>query len=418
MDQEACESGAALVVRAMCCVIAADARVRGSEIDVVFDALAAIGHRATREQFRTTVISTCQDIYRKGVSAVVDGLCEPLANLRGGPLAALVLQLQEDVMNSDGRASDSEKAIVARFKDVLSAEHVSASEGESTGPLSADISRVDEQLLRLKYTLRERFLRRFLSVRRTVDRCVGSRLLVAVVSGCGLGLVSLFATSDVFMALIFAMLGFLVAIGSLCFGTDQALIETAEDAPRERAIERLLDDQAVSFIAALELPPAVEAATVATLVHDDAQLDADQEREEEKGFETAFGLVRNQPWSLPYRVKLARRIYGLLLGSRQSEGGRTACRCTTCGRKYWFRFGLNGTGVICPYCGCFQQAVLDWRAVPPPCPPPAVSTPHFYLDRVAVPSLSGGPVAVRGYVNRHGTWVQSHTRSRPRRRRW
>jgi len=413
--------GVPLVINAMCCVIAADGRVSGSEIDVVFDALTAIGHRQTPEAFRELVIKTCKEIHRRGVFAVADSLCRSLAMLDGS-LARLLIQLQDDVIQSDSRVTESEKVIAKKFRDALAAKAALPPPLPETNPANA-LTLATPGALECRpegiaLNAFEALARRVLNLRNWVDDTLKSRALVVFCGSVVGGGIAVLASESVTAAPAGAFWGCAAMFVIFFLGSDNRLRSMAVDAPRTRAIEAAFDAQAAELAATLQVPPAVSATEVVVPDASDPEDGPSEAEGERKGFDTALGLVGNPSWPAPYRAKLARRVFGVLRGSKQRGIGRSACRCTSCGRKYWFvLFSANGNGVICPYCGTYQRATLDWKPPVPP-PTPTVVPSSFWSRPMSTPSYAGGPVYVRGYVNKHGTWVNSHTRARPHRRRW
>lgn len=417
----ASDSGASLLIKAVCCVIAADGRISGSEIDVVFDALAAIGLRQTPDAFRELVIKTCKEIHCSGVFVVADSLCESLSTL-DGPLARLLIQLQGDVIESDGRITESEKAVAKRFCDAVSAKAALPpplpEKHPTNAPNSAAAGLHDCLNARVALTTFENLVQCILNARKWVDDNVGSRALIVVCATVVAGAISVLAIGRLAAMPAGAFWGFVVMATVFFLGADNRLRSMAVDAPRTRGIEAAFDAQAAALAATLQIPPALSTAGVVVPDASEPEDGAGDAEGERKGFDTALGLVANPSWPTPYRAKLARRVLGILRGSKQRGIGRSACRCTSCGRKYWFvLFNANGNGVICPYCGTYQRAALDWE--PDVLPPrPTVLPPSFWSRPVSAPSYTGGPVYVRGYVNKRGKWINSHTRARPRRRRW
>lgn len=416
-----CDPAVSVVINCMCCIIAADGRVSGSEIDVVFDALVSIGQKPSPEVFRQLVIDTCKQIHRMGVVAVAESLSERLVSLRNKPLADLILQLQEDVIQSDNRVTDLEKAVAARFRGALC---------PASGVSSLDSAVADTELrevpaftspagteITVTLTLLEHLFASIAPARKFVDNNVGSRALIVLCLGVVFGAISVLMSGRIEAAPAGAVLGFGLASLFLYVVPDATIRQWAVDRPRARAQEAMLGAQAASITAALQVPPLVGTERVVLPDIDDAEDGSGDADGDEVGFDTALSLVGHGSLSIPHRAKLARRVLSLLRGSRSRGPGKTACRCTDCGRRYWFAFvDTNGRGVICPYCGQYQRATLDWKpAVPPPIAP--VLAPRRWAWPSSVPSYSYGPVQVRGYVNKRGTWVAGHTRARPRRRR-
>jgi len=422
VSDEPSDPAVSLVIKCKCCVIAADGRVSGSEIDVVFDALVSIGHKQKAEAFRALVINTCKQIHRKGVVAVAESLSERLLSLRNQPLAALMLQLQEDVMQSDSRVTDSEKAVAARFRVALGQTPAFSSFGAALADTKLPEASVrtgrDGTETTVDLTRLERLCASVACVRQFVDDNIGSRGWIVFCLSFVAGSIAVLTAGGLEAAPAGAACGFVLTAVLLYAIPDATLRWWAVDRPRVRADEAMLGAQAASITNALQVPPEVNAEQVDVPAIDDPENAFCDGDADDIGFDTALSLVGHGSWSIPHRAKLARRIFSLLRGSRNRGPGKTACRCTNCGRRYWFAVcDTNGHGVICPYCGQYQRATLDWKpAVPPPIAPVPVTRVWSWPS--SVPSYSYGPVHVRGYVNKRGNWVAGHTRARPRRRRW
>lgn len=418
---EPSDSSVALVIKCMCCIIAADGRVSGSEIDVVFDALASIGHKQSPEAFRDLVIDTCKLIHRQGVVACADSLSKQLVRLREQPLAHLMLQLQDDVIKSDNCVTHLEKAIGERFRDALcpasGVPGLVSSAGDTKFPVALTPTSSDGTEIAVNLTVFERLFASIAYVRHLVDANLGSRALIVLCLSVVCGAIGVLASGRIEAAAPGAVFGCALTSLLLYVIPDATVRRWAVDRPRARAHEAMLGTQAASITAALQVPPAVSTEQVVVPSIDDAEDGSNDGERDDIGFDTALSLVGHGSWTIPYRAKLARRIFALLRGSRNRAPGKTACRCTNCGRRYWFPvFDMNGRGVICPYCGQYQRATLDWKpAVPPPIVPVPVTRSWSWPS--STPSYSYGPVHVRGYVNKRGTWVAGHTRARPRRRR-
>ena len=416
------KSDARLVVQAMCCVIAADGRVSGSEIDVVFDAMAGIGLRLSKERFRDEVIGSCKRIHRRGVLAVAEGLISRLEEIRGSSLAATIQQLQDDVMRSDGRVTESEKAVVAMFRNALSSPIADDPVVETPATAAQAVASgtpenaYQEKTSPLHFTLPERAIGLVLKFRQHVDAVLGARLPLAVFAAAASGTYAVAVNGHLSAAPEPATEAFALVAALLFLGSDRTLRRISEDSARERVVEANILRQALEAASSLQPPPKPDTDAVAVAEPsdtDEATAEMDGER---LGYDAVLRLLGSGSGGNLNQTKVARRLFGLLRGSRQSGGGRRACRCTKCGRKYWFRYGADGTGAICPYCGVYQHVVPDWTV---PEEKPAVYVPPTAWPFAGDHSSSyWGPVTVRGYVNKRGKWVTSHTRSRPKRRSW
>jgi len=99
------EAETRLVMRALCCVVAADGHVRKSEVLVAYDALTCEGVKVPLDIFRTAVIRLCERIHRHGVMVVIEKLRPRLVLLQGTPRAAFLIDLHEAIASSDGEVT-------------------------------------------------------------------------------------------------------------------------------------------------------------------------------------------------------------------------------------------------------------------------------------------------------------------------
>jgi hypothetical protein len=395
-----------VAVRAICCVIAADGRVTSSEIDAAYDVLVGSGQSASPDRFRDAVIDACKAIHAANAVSVARELVPLLCELKGTSLGtALVDACDELVCYS---TNDSERTVVDLFRGALCEDHVLAKDEESAR------QEIDGWSPVLTYTATERFLLWLRKMRLSVDAVIGSRFLVVQILGFIAGVSGLFASGSAIGALAWFAIG--SAVGSLLLlaGADSTLYDCTEGRARDRAALELAHREAASLASSLTPPPAGAVGSFSDDPDDVAVGDPSPEQDA-MALCTAMRLVDHQPRGSLHRARVARSLLNLLRGSTRRGGGRSACRCSGCGRRYWFDLHVYSGGVICPYCGLFQLATLDWK---PEVPAAAYVPAQPWINWSGAGSYSTGPVYVRGYVNKRGRWVNGHTRSRPRRRRW
>lgn len=454
MDTVAHEQRLTLITQMMCCLIAADARVSSSEIDVVHDCLVGIGLLQSHATFRDRVITACKAIHSQGAIVVARSLVEELELLRGKPLAQMLLQLQDDVIRADGRLTHAERAVanvfssalgsvivgishnldvdserrasslesnlVEQFSDAAVNEYFSGDDNEDDEESEFDAAQRDmsvpsvagvEDSTKAELAQSEWPFAFLLGTRQTIDSTVGSRLIVVALIGVVAGSLGVFCGGDLLGGVAPLLFGCALSLLAVFSPSDRYLWDASYGHAERRVTDKSVDQQAASVAAGLSapnelvfsLPVPVEVGEI-DIIEADSGANAG-------GLETAFRLLGNRTWSFPYKSRVARRLYDLIRGQTRSGYGRSACRCTKCGRKYWFRIG-SASCVICPFCGDCQHATPDWV----PEKKPADDT-RIRLSAWFDPP-SSGPVQVRGYVNRYGTWVASHSRTRPSRRRW
>ena len=422
------EQRLSLITQMMCCLIAADAKVSSSEIDVVYDALVGIGLPVTHDEFRTRVIEACKAIHKNGALQVASSLAAPLEAFRRTPLSKMLLQLQDDVIRVDGQLTESEKAVARVFSDalrgdgeplLLDAGSTAAVGGEGVDfadGFYGDSDWDDEgggEPARVTLEIWEQPFAFLLNLRQQIDSHAGSRLLVAALVGVVLGSCEVFRDGSLSDGVATMLWWFIVTAVFLVVPPDRVFWSLSYAPAERRSRARVAAELAAEVISAISNPPAVQTDGLEAVETSDNDVADAENAGDGLTLRAAYRLLAGRGLSAPRRSRVARHLCELLRGSTRSGYGRSAFRCTSCGRKYWFRLGQS-FGVICPFCGVFQHATLDWvpsRTQVVAEPPPVWRRP------AATPTYSYGPVSVRGYVNKNGTWVTSHSRSRPRRRR-
>ena len=131
-----------------------------------------------------------------------------------------------------------------------------------------------------------------------------------------------------------------------------------------------------------------------------------------KIFSAASSLVRSEVLPEAYRTRIVKQVLEILQGSTHKRGNASACRCTACGRRYWFDLSAANHGAICPFCGSHQRATVDWHPISVRPVVPAWK-PHRVTGLSAT---TGGPVHVTSCLTKKGHFRRAHTRARPRRR--
>lgn len=417
-----------LITRMMCCLIAADAKVSSSEIDTVYDSLVGIGLPVTHDEFRTRVIEACKKIHADGVLQVASSLATPLEALRRTPLSKMLLQLQDDVIRVDGQLTESEKAVAKVFTNALRGgfEPSVVDAGEAAviwgdgGDFAGESCDEDDKggegggpTSRVALEIWEQPFAFLLDLRQQIDSHAGSRLLVAALVGVVLGSCGVFYHGSLYDGVASMLWWFLVTAVFLVVPPDRVFWSLSYAPAERRSRSRLAAELAAEVIATISPPPAVLTDGLEAVETSESDIADAENTGDTLALKAAYRLLAGSRLSAPRRSRVARHLCELLRGSTRSGYGRSACRCTKCGRKYWFRLEQS-FGVICPFCGVFQHATLDW--VPAKTQVVAEYQP-VWRSPVSTPTYSYGPVHVRGYVNKHGTWVTSHSRSRPRRRR-
>jgi hypothetical protein len=398
-----------LVMRALCCVVAADGHVRKSEVLVAYDALTCEGVIVPLDIFRTAVIRLCERIYRHGVMVVIEKLRPRLVLLQGTPRAAFLIALHEAIASSDGEVTVTERAAADRIAAILRGDAIGAL-GTAATPPSRPIRGAEA----LPYSRAEQQLRALVLTCQGIGPYV--RIPLAMVVGTGAGAATLFLTDNAVRATQVGASVFMVIAALLLVTAQQRLLDLIDRLAHFRLEEQLLAAAASTALSAMPQPECVDVANVVICDSgcDDATLAADGEQQGIAAVSAMLGGFSRNPCT---RAKTVRRVYDTLRASTHPGPHREACRCTRCGRRIWVPRTKMGFSVICPYCGAYHVAVRDWK--PPPLPPPVV-VPEFVFGgsgyRHAAPSYSTfGPIQVRGHYRR-GKWVLSHSRSRPRRR--
>jgi len=105
------EKDRTLLVEMLCCVIAADKKISGREVQVVVDTLAGIGCKQSGGDVKNTVLDFCKAIHKRGVDAYVADLLPQLTSKAGAQVAKLFIDAQKTLLEADGQATSDEKIV-------------------------------------------------------------------------------------------------------------------------------------------------------------------------------------------------------------------------------------------------------------------------------------------------------------------
>ena len=115
------DSDADLLVQMLCCVIAADKRVSGKEVQVVANTLAAVCSTLPLEAVKEVVVKYCKEIHAKGVDKYIAELLPRLAARQDSAIAGVFGQVQQALIAADGESSPEEErvaaSLLAAFRD-------------------------------------------------------------------------------------------------------------------------------------------------------------------------------------------------------------------------------------------------------------------------------------------------------------
>lgn len=105
------DSDRTVLIEMFCCVIAADKKISGKEVQVVVDALASMGCDTSSGTVKNEVVEFCKAIHKKGVDAYVADLLPTLTSKSGTQLAKLFIDAQKGLLEADGQATSDEKIV-------------------------------------------------------------------------------------------------------------------------------------------------------------------------------------------------------------------------------------------------------------------------------------------------------------------
>lgn len=103
----------------LCCIAAADGRLKDQEIKVITEALRQAGCKTSDESIKTGVVVSSQKIHRNGVESFAKHFVDAMKPHRAGALCKLLLDLQRTVAQSDGVVAAKEHKILAMFQQEL-----------------------------------------------------------------------------------------------------------------------------------------------------------------------------------------------------------------------------------------------------------------------------------------------------------
>lgn len=104
-----------LLLKAMCCVVAADGRVSGREITVIAEALTKAGCPTTPEQIRPAVIDLSKKIHATGASLYASRLVPQLSSGRSSNVAIVLRSTIDAVTKADAQVTKGESEIARIF---------------------------------------------------------------------------------------------------------------------------------------------------------------------------------------------------------------------------------------------------------------------------------------------------------------
>ena len=108
-----------LVLKAMCCVVAADGHVSSREIAVIAEALTQAGFPTKPEEIRPTVIKLAKQIYLAGPSLYVESIVQQVAGLGGTAKARLLSSALDTLIRADGQTVEPEATILHNLRKAL-----------------------------------------------------------------------------------------------------------------------------------------------------------------------------------------------------------------------------------------------------------------------------------------------------------
>ena len=115
------DSDADLLMQMLCCVIAADKRVSGKEVQVVANTLAAVCSTLPLEAVKEVVVKYCKEIHATGVDKYIAELLPRLAARQDSAIAGVFGQVQQALIAADGESSPEEErvaaSLLAAFRD-------------------------------------------------------------------------------------------------------------------------------------------------------------------------------------------------------------------------------------------------------------------------------------------------------------
>jgi hypothetical protein len=115
-----------LLVEMFCCVIAADKKVSGREVDVVITALTELGQTTHRDALKTKVVDYCKAVHKKGVDSYVADVLQRAKRLAGLPLATSFIEAQPTLLCADGASTPDEERVSQQIVECLSGVLVAA----------------------------------------------------------------------------------------------------------------------------------------------------------------------------------------------------------------------------------------------------------------------------------------------------
>ena len=392
-----------LIINCMCCIIASDGKVVNSEIDVVHDALAGIGHQTPIEDFKSLVINSCKTIYKHGALNISDRLALQLSRITNRAVAEFILELQDEVITADDVVTPEERIIAQKFRNALLNIPDCQSEDGSERPGSMEkIRRSDhgDWNLLIKRNAIEFIAYLIHETRTLVDNHIGSRVFFFFNSCIAVAAITLTASFNVFLTSIVTASFIPTMLFALFLGSDRNLFRIAYKNPIQRWKEREIDDAAHAFISEfnLEENPEIKAQLCDTIC---SASESDVPTNDNPLFQQIFDLLGGRRMTYTRRARIARRVEAILASGKAENPEKSSCGTEE---------GSNEPRAFSPLARRLAKRYFFHRdklrsflrnRFPK-------TNQDFSCDRI---------IRIRGYVNKNGTWVQPHYRSRPGRRR-
>jgi len=124
-----------LLVEMFCCVVAADKKISGKEIQAVADVFASRGQSVPDKQL---IIDCCKSIHKSGLENSLARIAERAKSLAGTPAAEMFTDAQTELMGADGESTSEEVRISQSLVAALQSTHEGTSETEAPDILLED----------------------------------------------------------------------------------------------------------------------------------------------------------------------------------------------------------------------------------------------------------------------------------------
>jgi hypothetical protein len=124
-----------LLIEMFCCVVAADKRISGTEIQAVADVFASRGESVPDKQ---VIIDCCKSIHKSGLEKSLARIAERAKSLAGTAAAEMFTDAQADLIGADGESTSEEVRISQSLVAALQSTDGEASETEASDILLED----------------------------------------------------------------------------------------------------------------------------------------------------------------------------------------------------------------------------------------------------------------------------------------